>query len=116
MVVYSVGFAGPAGSAGAGLSIVLAPRLAMSTGKACAQVGHAAQLALLELDGDDVRGWLEAGTPLRIVEAAPSLWARILRGEVHAAVVQDAGFTEVEPGTRTCAATFDADLDAAPRG
>lgn len=96
----------PSAPADPTLTILLAPRLAMSTGKACAQVGHAAQLGVLELEGEQVDSWLDADLPLRVVEAAPSVWARVLRGHVRAAIVQDAGFTEVEPGTRTCAATF----------
>jgi peptidyl-tRNA hydrolase len=88
------------------LSIVLAPSVPMTTGKACAQVGHAAQLAMLELDLDLVLAWTAAGFPLRVVAGTPAYWARIRSGDVRAALVQDAGYTEVEPGTHTCAATF----------
>ncbi|GAA5013367.1 peptidyl-tRNA hydrolase [Actinopolymorpha pittospori] len=97
---------GPRESGAPVLSIVLAPSVPMTTGKACAQVGHAAQLGMLELDQDLVLAWTEAGFPLRVVEGTPTTWARILSGTVRAALVQDAGYTEVEPGTRTCAATF----------
>ncbi|MET9019474.1 peptidyl-tRNA hydrolase [Actinopolymorpha sp. NPDC004070] len=88
------------------LSIVLAPGVRMSTGKACAQVGHAAHLALLELDEPTVTAWAFANFPLRVVPATPEGWRRIVGGEVAAATVRDAGYTEVEPGTCTCAATF----------
>jgi hypothetical protein len=107
------------------LSIVMAPGLEMSTGKACAQVGHAAQLGLLQLAEQQVLAWAAADFPLRVVEAARNQWVWLLggrgrgRGGVggggvaggrggggEVAVVQDAGYTEVEPGTRTCAATF----------
>jgi peptidyl-tRNA hydrolase len=96
-------------TAGPTLTILLAPRLAMSSGKACAQVGHAAQLGLLELDARSVYDWLDAGFPLRVTEATPDRWLRVVRGDVEAALVTDAGYTEVQPGTHTCAATF-ADL------
>ncbi len=89
------------------LSIVLAPGVRMSTGKACAQVGHAAHLALLELDEQTVTAWAATNFPLRVVTATPQRWRRIVDGEVAAATVRDAGYTEVEPGTCTCAATFD---------
>ncbi|SDR98379.1 peptidyl-tRNA hydrolase [Actinopolymorpha singaporensis] len=89
------------------LSIMLAPGVRMSTGKACAQVGHAAHLALLELDDETVAAWASADFPLRITTATPDRWGRIVDGEVAAATVRDAGYTEVEPGTCTCAATFD---------
>jgi peptidyl-tRNA hydrolase len=97
---------GPDAACGPTLTIVVAPRLVMSTGKACAQVGHAAQLGLLELDEEQVFGWVDAGFPLRIVDATPSTWRDVVHGEVEAALVTDAGFTEVEPGTHTCASTF----------
>ncbi|WP_020577742.1 peptidyl-tRNA hydrolase [Actinopolymorpha alba] len=93
-------------AAGPVLSIVLAPGVRMSTGKACAQVGHAAQLGMLQLDEDLVFGWLGAGFPVRIVAGSTREWNAVLQGEIPAAVVQDAGYTEVEPGTQTCAATF----------
>ncbi|GAB3404646.1 peptidyl-tRNA hydrolase [Flindersiella endophytica] len=88
------------------LTILLAPGLTLTTGKACAQVGHAAQLALLELDEAMVAEWVTAGFPLRVRAAESSVWQQLLRGRLPAAVVRDAGFTEVAPGTFTCAATF----------
>lgn len=103
--VEQAGDVEPAG--GPVLSVVLAPGVRMSTGKACAQVGHAAHLALLELDEETVTAWAAANFPLRVVTATPEGWRRIVDGEVAAATVRDAGYTEVEPGTCTCAATFD---------
>ena len=89
------------------LTIVTAPELSLTTGKACAQVGHAAQLALLQLDRTDVLRWAADGHPLRVVEAEAAQWQRLLDAPSGVALVQDGGFTEVAPGTRTCAATFD---------
>jgi peptidyl-tRNA hydrolase len=88
------------------LTILLAPGLTLTTGKACAQVGHAAQLALLELDEATVGEWATADFPLRVQAAESPVWQQLLRGRLLAAVVRDAGFTEVAPGTFTCAATF----------
>ena len=88
------------------LTIVIAPDLSLTTGKACAQVGHAAQLALLQLDRTDVLRWAAEGHPLRVVEATAEQWQRLLDAPAGVALVQDGGFTEVAPGTRTCAATF----------
>jgi peptidyl-tRNA hydrolase len=96
----------PAASASPVLTIATAPGLALTTGKACAQVGHAAQLALLELDRAAVLAWTTAGHPLRIVEPEPAEWDRLLHAERDVALVQDGGFTEVAPGTITCVATF----------
>jgi peptidyl-tRNA hydrolase len=89
------------------LTIAIAPGLALTTGKACAQVGHAAQLALLQLDRATVLTWAAAGHPLRVVHAGEAEWRRLLRSGPDVALVHDGGFTEVAPGTRTCAATFD---------
>lgn len=88
------------------LTIVTAPELPLTTGKACAQVGHAAQLALLQLDRPAVLAWAADGHPLRVVEASAERWRRLLDAPSGVALVQDGGFTEVAPGTRTCAATF----------
>jgi len=93
----------PPSTSGPVLTILLAPDLRLSTGKACAQVGHAAQLALLHLD--QALSWAAADFPVRIVESTPDQWAWVTR-HVAAVVVRDAGYTEVTPGTQTCAATF----------
>ncbi|MGH3478943.1 MAG: peptidyl-tRNA hydrolase, partial [Nocardioidaceae bacterium] len=89
------------------LTIAIAPGLELTTGKACAQVGHAAQLALLQLDRATVLTWAASGHPLRVVDATADEWRRLLAAGPGVTLVQDGGFTEVAPGTRTCAATFD---------
>jgi peptidyl-tRNA hydrolase len=98
------------------LTIATAPDLALTTGKACAQVGHAAQLALLQLDRATVFAWVTAGRPLRIVEPDRAEWDRLLHADRDVALVRDGGFTEVAPGTHTCAATFDEIGGRAPAG
>lgn len=90
---------------GLALTIAQAPRVELSTGKAAAQLAHAAQLALLQLEWSTVRAWLDVGVPLRITDVERDQWTRLL-ASTGVAVVHDAGFTEVEPGTATCAATF----------
>lgn len=86
------------------LTVRLAPGVAMSTGKALAQVGHAGQLALEQLDAGTVRAWLAAGTGVRVVTGAPVL-PRAARVDVR-----DGGFTEVPPGTVTVTAGFEEPL------
>jgi peptidyl-tRNA hydrolase len=88
------------------LTILTAPGLDLTTGKACAQVGHAAQLGLLELERSAVLSWTAAGHPLRIVEPDAASWDRLRTAGSGVALVRDGGFTEVAPGTITCAATF----------
>lgn len=73
--------------------ISLAPDVAMTSGKAAAQCGHAAQL-LLRARG----AW--PGLRVRVVTAAD--WPRAV-AEADVAV-RDGGFTEVAPGTMTAVA------------
>jgi hypothetical protein len=93
----------PPGDPPAGVPVVLlTPRAAMSAGKAMAQAGHAAQLAWRASGPRDRAGWQTAGFPLAVRTATPAQWDAELA--IGAPVVQDGGFTEVAPGTRTAAA------------
>ncbi|MGY4765577.1 peptidyl-tRNA hydrolase [Kribbella sp. CWNU-51] len=75
------------------------PELEMSSGKAMAQCGHAAHLAWLELSDEGRKGWVAADFALAVRTASPAQWRRLLTSGLP--VVQDAGFTEVAPGSRT---------------
>ncbi|MDP9840805.1 peptidyl-tRNA hydrolase [Streptosporangium lutulentum] len=77
----------------------LNPELEMSAGKAMAQAGHAAQLAWWGSDERARRAWREAGLAVAVRTADPARWAALV-GE-GLPVVRDAGFTEIEPGSRT---------------
>lgn len=87
--------------AGLRLRVLLDDGVEMSTGKAIAQVGHATQVAFREFSDEQYAAWAERGFPVDVS------W-----GDVEGAclasppdvVITDAGFTEVKPGTRTCAA------------
>ncbi len=83
------------------LTVRLAPGVAMSTGKAVAQVGHAAQLALEQLDARAVEAWLASGAGVRVLTGRPVLAPH---QRVH---VRDGGHTEVAPGTLTASAGFE---------
>ena len=91
----------PPPAAAPALTIRVAPGVVMSTGKAVAQVGHAAQLALERLDAATVRRWLGAGAGVRVLTGAPVLPA------AHRVDVRDGGYTEVAPGTTTASAAFE---------
>lgn len=90
----------------------LNPGLAMSAGKAMAQTGHAAQLAWWRLDEDRRTQWAEAGFPLAVRTAQPREWSELTAGDRP--LVQDAGFTEIAPGSCTVVADHPA-LAAAHR-
>ena len=83
------------------LTVRLAPGVAMTTGKAVAQVGHASQLALELLDPAAVAAWRADGLAVRVLTGAPVLPP----GE--RVEVADGGFTEVAPGTVTASAGFE---------
>jgi peptidyl-tRNA hydrolase len=75
------------------------PSLEMSSGKAMAQCGHAAQLAWWELSDAARKEWKANDFALAARTATPARWKKLLTSGLP--VVQDAGFTEIEPGSRT---------------
>ena len=79
--------------------VLLSPEYEMTAGKAMAQAAHAAQLGWRASAATERSAWRDAGFPLAVRTATPAQWADALRG--GAPVVQDAGFTEVEPGAQT---------------
>ncbi|MGW7581180.1 peptidyl-tRNA hydrolase [Kitasatospora sp. NPDC054768] len=77
----------------------LNPELEMSAGKTMAQTGHAAQLAWWRLEEAQRKEWAEAGFALAVRTASPQAWEELVRSGLP--VVQDAGFTEIAPGSCT---------------
>jgi peptidyl-tRNA hydrolase len=78
------------------------PQVPMTAGKAMAQAGHAAQLAWWRLGERSRLEWQENGFDLAVRTAEPAQWAALLATGLP--VVQDGGFTEVAPGSRTVVA------------
>lgn len=79
--------------------ILLSPHAEMSTGKAMAQAGHAAQLGYRTSMPSRRSTWQAAGFPLAVRTATSAAWAQAIGA--GAVVVHDGGFTEVAPGTAT---------------
>lgn len=77
----------------------LNPHLSMSAGKACAQAGHGAQLAWWALPEADREAWRAADFTLAARVATPQAWRALLASGLP--LVQDAGFTEIAPGSAT---------------
>jgi peptidyl-tRNA hydrolase len=93
----------PAVAAGTPL-VLLPPRHEMTAGKAMAQAAHAAQLGWRASSSSDRDAWRDRGFPLAVRTATGGQWAAAVAG--GAPVVQDAGFTEVEPGAETALAVL----------
>jgi peptidyl-tRNA hydrolase len=85
-----------------GLSIALTPLNEMTTGKSAAQCGHAAQIALARMDSRARLAWQQSDWAVRVLMPDRASWARLSRSAP--VTVQDGGFTEVQPGTRTALA------------
>ncbi|HEU4404187.1 MAG TPA: hypothetical protein VFS43_02670 [Polyangiaceae bacterium] len=96
------------GPAGPAMTFAFNPAVAMSTGKAVAQISHAVLMCARSAWADDPRyapafaAWRAADYPVRF--APPGAWAP-LRADADGVVVRDAGLTEVDPGTETVLAT-----------
>ena len=86
------------------LTIVLNGSLAMSTGKAAAQAAHALFAWVLESKPAAVQGWLDAGCPVGVQELAAREFKKGAR-KCKGPVIQDAGRTEIEPGSTTAFVT-----------
>ncbi|MFI6843876.1 aminoacyl-tRNA hydrolase [Kitasatospora sp. NPDC050467] len=95
--------AGPVGAPEPGVPVLwLNPELEMSAGKTMAQTGHAAQLAWWRLGGAQRKEWAETGFALAVRTADPAAWAELVASGLP--LVQDAGFTEIAPGSCTVVA------------
>jgi hypothetical protein len=90
------------------VTYVVNPRFAMSSGKTIAQVAHAAVLAA---ETGALHGWIAAGCPGRVVAPGPAVFAALCERDDLAARVEDAGLTEVPPGTVTVLALAPGERD-----
>jgi peptidyl-tRNA hydrolase, PTH2 family len=90
--------------------LVVRGELRLTPGKAAVQVAHAAVMLVLQAQkrrGNGLDRWLEEGQK-KIAVVAPTLaemverQSRASRQGIPTVWVDDAGLTEVAPGTRTC--------------
>lgn len=84
-------------------TIYVDARLGMTLGKAAAQVGHASMLLAAAMEPDWVEQWVTDGFRLNVREVGGEAFGAAIRHE-DAVPVQDAGFTEVAPGSITVVA------------
>ncbi|MEV0677887.1 peptidyl-tRNA hydrolase [Actinosynnema sp. NPDC050436] len=81
----------------------LNPGVAMTAGKAAAQVGHASMLLAPALSEEELKEWASVDYRCAVRTPSPAEWDALL-ARPDAVVVRDAGYTEVDPGTATVAA------------
>ena len=86
---------------GAPLVYAVNPRHPMSSGKTIAQIAHAAVLAA---DTGALEDWVAAGCPAAVRVPPPAAFDALCARSDLAARVEDAGLTEVPPGTVTVVA------------
>jgi len=107
------------------LAVVVRADLDMGRGKIAAQVAHAAVAAVLaNLGTDDLAGWLREGQPKVVLKVTSAGELRDVIDQAKAAglpieLVNDAGRTQVAPGTLTCCAVGPAEsrrIDAITAG
>lgn len=90
------------------LTIVLNASLEMSTGKAAAQAAHALLAWVLESKPAAVEAWVAGGFPVGVVELPAKEFRKGSR-QSAGPVIQDAGRTEIEPGSTTAYVAVAAD-------
>jgi peptidyl-tRNA hydrolase len=89
----------PTAAARGELVYVINPTIEMSTGKTMAQVAHAATGAAAT---GDVEAWVQAGCPATVVVPnTKAAFDALCASDRLVAKVEDAGLTEVPPGTIT---------------
>lgn len=88
-----------------GIVLAVDDSLGMSAGKAAAQVAHAAMLGAVAQGLEFCRQWQERGWQLAVRELPHEDFVA-LAAQPQAAVVQDAGYTEVAPGAYTALFTI----------
>ncbi|MFD4194657.1 peptidyl-tRNA hydrolase [Amycolatopsis thermoflava] len=94
--------------------LLLNPEVAMTVGKAAAQVGHGTMILGSLLGDDELAAWAERGYACVVRTATVDQWKQLHPGDDPAAAwrerrvvaVRDAGFTEVDPGTVTVLAQW----------
>ena len=107
------------------LAVVVRSDLGMGRGKIAAQVAHAAVAAVLaSLGRDDFAAWLRDGQPKVVLKvtgagALEDVVRRAGAAGLPVELVNDAGRTQVSPGTLTCCAVGPAEsqrIDAVTAG
>jgi PTH2 family peptidyl-tRNA hydrolase len=107
------------------LYIVVRKELGLSTGKTAAQCCHALQYilqryytntpSLSKQQKQVMQEWMESAHAKVVLAASEVEWQALLDEGLADATVRDAGRTEIDPGTITCAALFPVRKSNAPK-
>ncbi|HET6500980.1 MAG TPA: peptidyl-tRNA hydrolase [Amycolatopsis sp.] len=95
-------------------ALLLNPEVAMTVGKAAAQVGHATMMLAALLSRAELAAWAERGYACSVRTPTVARWKQLHPGDdpegawrsQRVIAVRDAGFTEVDPGTVTVLAEW----------
>lgn len=91
---------GVSSSVDAVVTIEINPGIEITSGKAAAQCGHAAQIAREQMDPETLRQWRDDGFRVRVTTPPAAIWA--VGGRPVS--ITDAGFTELDGPTETARA------------
>lgn len=97
--------------------VVINGPLEMSPGKIAAQTFQACQRLHASIPLEHfgrVRDWGEHTTTIARIATTPTVWERV-KAEVDGRVMVDEGYTEVEPGSETCFASWPLLRDEVPK-
>lgn len=87
--------------------IIVRDDIDMSTGKAVAQGSHVSVLATREAENNIVKNWIEEGGKKIVLRVSSESELReIINGieNIPTAMIEDLGYTELDPGTLTAGA------------
>lgn len=100
--------------------------LGMSPGKMAAQAFQACQRLYRAADAEgpqdmgmlplhkQLAHWARHTTTITRVAQTPTMWERV-KAECDGVIMVDEGYTEVDPGSETCFATWPISMSAAPK-
>jgi len=86
------------------LVVAMSPAVVISVGKAAAQAAHASNVAYLTMHSRQRDRWAASGFPLRVLHPESADFEQFsVTASIH---IVDAGFTELDEPTLTCAASW----------
>ena len=88
-------------------AIVMRADLKMTKGKLAAQAAHASLEAYKKADSDAIESWENEGQKKVVLKVSGEkelieVFMNAKKAKIPAALIRDAGMTQLEPGTATC--------------